>query len=50
MPEEWSGLRSPAGIAVNASGMIVATRMQRNTRAGHLLRSYGLWVPIVSVA
>lgn len=24
-PEEWQGLRSPAGIAVNASGMIVVT-------------------------
>eukprot|EP00913_Durusdinium_trenchii_P025963 g24360.t1 len=24
-PDEWQGLRSPAGIAVNASGMIVVT-------------------------
>ena len=34
MPEEWSGLRSPAGIAVNASGMIVATRMQGHQGLG----------------
>ncbi|CAJ1364903.1 unnamed protein product [Effrenium voratum] len=27
-PDEWQGLRSPAGIAVNASGMIIVTDYQ----------------------